>query len=202
VKGIANQLQEVLGTETMSISNDHGSGATMLLTRLPANTPVHVEETAEAFARALTDQGIEASAKVRPLIERITNNMIAYAADRVIEITIERDGKSLAEIEEEIRRRLEEEGMLNPSVTVTEHGGEMQIDISGEIPDGEGSGQMQMNFDISAGEQSAGAKASAKVDHSLTDEELREEITRQLKEQGLDAEVVVEDGRVISVTPR
>lgn len=203
VQAIAQQFQDLLETDQMSISNDQLSGATMLMTRLPADTPVDVEATVGAFARVLTSKGIEASAEVRPRIERITNNMLAYAAGRVIEITIDREGKSLAEIEEEIRVRLEEEGMLNPSVTVTESGGEMQIDISGEIPEGEhGSGEMQMDFEISSGAQGAAVRAAAKLDRSLSDDELRDEITRQLREQGLDAEVVVEDGKVVSATPR
>ena len=42
----------------------------------------------------------------------------------------------------------------------------------------------------------------AKARHGMTDEELREELTRQLKEQGVDADVIVKDGEVVSVKRR
>jgi hypothetical protein len=207
VQVIAQKLQDIVQSESFWLSLDENSQRFHVSTRVAGRGVPNLVAIVDAFAQNLRDRGVPTEANVQPIIEKITNNMVAYAADQVREIRIDAEGKSLAEIEEEIRMRLEEEGFLNPSVTVTETGGEMQIDISGELPDDtegstDGSTQLNISVEGTLGESGESMSIGAEARAQMTDNEIREELTRQLKEQGVDAEVVVKDGEVVSVKRR
>jgi hypothetical protein len=203
VRAIAERLQEIVQAESISLSHDEKTQDFHLFTQIDSRGVPNVDAVIDAFTGTLIERGISAEASVVPIIERFTNNMLAYASDKVREIRIDRQGKSLAEIEEEIRMRLEEVGFLNPSVTVTDADGETRIDIEGELPDEtEGSTEMRIQVQSSSSGLQESMSIRAKARHGMTDEELREELTRQLKEQGVDADVIVKDGEVVSVKRR
>jgi hypothetical protein len=163
-----------------------------------------VEAAARAFARNLTERGIPATASVRPVTERISTNLYAYAAGRIVEIRVSSDGKTDEQIAEEIRQQLDGSGLSNPSVSFKREGDQVQIQITGECEEGSPAGDQAIETRITVdGKEPAGTphKLMLKFDkeNPPSDAEIEADAERQLSEQGVNADVTVRDGKIVSV---
>ncbi|MBI5836047.1 MAG: hypothetical protein HZB25_02270 [Candidatus Eisenbacteria bacterium] len=129
---IARQMKGLLGAETVTLSmstRGDGAGGAVLSAHVKGGSAASVRTAAEGFARALTAKGVTATAEVRPVREPALGSVCAMAADRIREIRVQGKGKTTAEIEQEITRRLAEVGFTNPSVQVTREGERTRIEV-------------------------------------------------------------------------
>ena len=124
---IARGFKETLGAEGASVTASMENGH--LTYRLSASAPRDVRGPAEAFAKGLQALGYTASVAATPRRETVSTNLYAYAMSQVIEIPT--DGKSAAQLEVEIRSRLEAAGVTQAEVSVRdvgENGREVKIE--------------------------------------------------------------------------
>jgi hypothetical protein len=203
---MAEDLGAMFATRNISVSKDTGSNSAQVQVQIPVGPKGTVEHKAQAFTRALQEHGWTVASEVRPRTERVFGSMLAYAADQVVEIRINAEGKSEQEIEEEVRAQLMNAGFTNPTVDVTKQGDETRIQISEyrEGDTGENVPSLPLPQLVLDG-QPVQNPVQVRVERQgtpISDDELREEVRRQLREQGVEADVVVENGRVVSITPR
>ena len=150
VVDIARQLKGLLGADGVSVSSSasSGGGETTLLAKVGHRAPAEVQAAADGFARALTAKGVRATAQVRPVVEHAVGSVCAMAAERLREIRIQGQGKSPAQIEQEIATRLAQVGFVNPEVKVTREGNTTRIDIKADdAKKGSGSGAVKVTVD-------------------------------------------------------
>ena len=111
---IAQSYKETLGSGSVmvdAVMEDEGSRYV-----LKTSAPSVVRTAAGAFASELSELGYDAAVEVTPIHETVSTSVAAYAYGRIIEISV--DGKSSAELENEIRNRLAAAG-VTAQVSVT-----------------------------------------------------------------------------------
>lgn len=115
---IAREMKSVLGAENVQLEAEAGNAGTRyeLSASVPNRDSGAVRTAASALASALSAAGIPAHAEVTPRTEHVSGTMYAYAADRVVRISM--DGKSDAQVESEIRNALLAAGLTDADVTV------------------------------------------------------------------------------------
>jgi hypothetical protein len=200
LRKIAAELRTALHADAVHVSRklDDGRGTAALVASVPARNGREVQRTATAFAAALAQRGIGATARVQPRTERISTNVYAVAMERAIELRIERSGKTPAQIEADIRAQLEAAGIQNPQVEVSQEGDETKVKIEAH---GTGGGE-EKKFDIQlrgSGDQPLDATVHQfRVERKpgMTDADVRAEIERQMRDAGVQGQVTVENGKV------
>jgi hypothetical protein len=126
VREIARGFKETLGAAGAKVTASMENGRLTYV--LQASSSRDVRGSAEAFARGLENLGYTANVTATPRRETVSTNVYAYAMSRVIEIST--DGKSSAQLESEIRQRLQAAGVTQADVSVTdvgEHGRAVRI---------------------------------------------------------------------------
>jgi hypothetical protein len=122
LRAVAGEMKSRLGAASVRVEAEAGDAGTTY--RLSASVDERsggtARKAASAFAQALRQAGWDASAEVTPRTERVSGTLYAYAADRVIRISA--DGKSAAQIEQEIRDGLFAAGFGDAEVEVTDAG--------------------------------------------------------------------------------
>lgn len=199
---LAPSLAKSLGASSASMTAGGNDGVT-LQARVPLLKAAGLATRANAFAAALTARGIPARARVTPVVETVSGNLYAMSRDRAIDINIQADGKTAAEIEAQIRDQLQAEGISNAEVAVTQQGGQTQIQITAHPdPNTKECDLNQVNVNV-AGGSSDRKQATIRMDcgHPMTDAEIEASLESQLRAQGTEVDAVVRDGKVISVTP-
>lgn len=169
-----------------------------LTARVPSPSRVNVEAAAAAFVRVLAERGMDAEVGIATLREEVSGNVYAMALDKAIEIRINRAGKSVDELAAEIRAQLEDAGLPNPHVKVSEDGEMMKIAVTAcgddlpceELP------EINLSFDGMDMDSPNARTIAVRRTPDMTDEDVIAEVTRQLREQGVDAEVTIVDGRI------
>jgi hypothetical protein len=196
--GIARTLGETGGVEGLSVM---GGEQTVIQARVRGHSYAEVRGMAKAVSETLQQQGIAATAEVTPWTEAVSGNVYAFAAHSVIDIRVQVAGRSNFEIEQDIRSQLMNAGFLNPEVRFSQTGGEMQVDITGDKPDGE-KFQAQLKNKVAGGPgDEAGEMEILMLDtenlKGLSDDEIKTEVERQLATRGItDAKVTVENGEI------
>ncbi len=130
--GIAQEMKSALGSEQVSVSSTvstHGSNVT-LQGFVPARSGMNAAARAQALAKELNARGFTASATTTPRRERVSGSVYAYARD--LSIRVETEGKTAAQIEDEIRQQLAAAGVTNTTVSVTDEGKARQVMIKAE----------------------------------------------------------------------
>lgn len=127
VSRIAEEYQRALDAESISVNL--GPSHATVTARVPLGPRSTVEAAAASFAAELAERNLAATAEVRPLTERVTSNVYAMAANQIVEIQVNSEGKTGEEIAEEIRTQLADAGFENPMVDVAVGEGEMRIAI-------------------------------------------------------------------------
>lgn len=205
---MATELRGILQPGPMRV--EAGPTATTISFELDNPSWKEIARIAQAYARGLAERGIDARAEVRPRVETVKGTVYAAAA-QVITINIQSEGKSDGEIADEIRQQMAAAGVPDAEVEVKTDGDrreigirvmrergpddppepeetEFQINIDGHTPDPNGINERRVELRLQRTE-------------GTTDEELLEQAREQLREQGVDADVVMENGRV-KVIPR
>jgi hypothetical protein len=199
---IAGEFAKVLKTKDYNV-NDSGKGIE-ISARVPLRSQKVVQGLAMAYAQSLGMRGVEAKWRVVPVTQRISGNVYAAGANELVEIRINRDGKTTAEIENEIREQLAAAGLPGAEVHVTEEGGQTRMEMMWQAAPGQEldccGKDISVTFD---GESTAGKEIhKIKIDHPMSDADMKTEMERQMREQGLNMEVEIKDGKVISTRPR
>jgi hypothetical protein len=205
VQRIASEFQTALHATDLSVTQAADGGA-VLTARVPSRSASPVARVAEAFAEGLTGRGIPSTAQVTPRLERVLGSVYAYARDNIINIQVTSDGKTAEQIAAEIRDQLEAAGVENPSVEYRQEGDQtsLLIEMEKTCAPGEDSAaccpQVSVTVDgrEPGGDGTSGEGAQVRVRRTaeMTDEEVIADVERQLREQGVDAEVTMEEGRI------
>ena len=126
---IAGEFKSALGAEPVAAQVQNG--ATVLSATMPVQKGAASAKLADAFAKELSTKGYAATAWSRVVKEKVSGNVYAYAADRMI--TIEAAGKTAPQLEQEIRDRLAAAGVPDAKVSVTdEANGARKVEVDVE----------------------------------------------------------------------
>jgi hypothetical protein len=209
VQKIASEFQTALHATEVSISQD-ADGGSVLTVRVPSRSGTTVALAAQAFAAGLTDRGLPSRAQVTPRVELALGTAYAYAWDNVVNIQVTSDGKTPAQIEAEIRDQLEAAGIDAAWVKYEKEGDRasvtMMMNKTAECGGSEGCCP-DVNIAINGREPgddgSGGPRCKIRVNRTVdtTDADVIADIERQLQEQGIDAEVTMENGMPV-IHPR
>src|SRR5262249_7837211 len=124
-------------------------------------------------------------------------SVYAMVNDKLLHIYVETEGKTDAQIADEIRAQMNQAGWTPSDVQVQHSGSESTVDISGA--DGAGrqirvvrrsSGGSESNVDLELG------GFDDTREPGMTDAQLRDKILKQLHDRGLSGDVIVEGDRV------
>jgi hypothetical protein len=120
IGAIARALKGVLGSDGVVVDASAMDQGTQFVLRAtsPQRSGARVQRVAGEFARGLAAKGYSASFQVAPHRERVRYPAAAYAWDQIIRISV--DGKSAAQLQSEIQRRLSEAGVPDAQVSVTD----------------------------------------------------------------------------------
>ena len=96
---------------------------------MPGRSRTEAAQAAAAFVKDLARKGYAPSVAVAPHKEHVTSPAVAYALDRIIQISV--DGKSAPALEAEIRQRLAEAGLNDAQVSVKDSpkGREISVNV-------------------------------------------------------------------------
>jgi hypothetical protein len=120
VAGIAKDMKARLGAGSVSVQAEAGNaGMSFVLNATAADrSRAEVAEATSGLVHDLAAKGVSAAVSVAPHKERVRYPVAAYAWDQIIQISI--DGKSAAQLEDEIRQRLAQAGVPDAQVSVTD----------------------------------------------------------------------------------
>lgn len=201
VQKIANEYREALQSDGVRVAlevKDDGTGAPARIYRLETSVAERsraaTERVAAAFANALSERGITAAVAVTPRTERVSGNVYAAAGNSIINLTIDRRGKTADQIRESITSQLTAAGIENPDVNVTLDGNQTTVKIKADNACGD-SGTTECEFRLRVEGEGAGNEEAHMVtfqcDPNATCDQMREQIKEQLRSRGVDAEVSV-----------
>ena len=212
LREIASDLRTKLGAERIRVEADAApDGGTAIGTTITAEIPDaswrRVGQLAVDYARGLAGRGIQASPRVRPRFEKVHGNVYA-AIGNLVEIRIQTEGKSDQEIAAEIQSQLSAAGMTDAKVEVNRQDGRTQITIEAKktATDAEGTGETccpELRITLDGKEpgdpqlQTQKCEVRVKRTEGMTDQQVIDDVKRQLQEQGVnDAEVYFENGKI------
>ena len=172
----------------LTVTNHAGRVAQI---RVPAKNA----SQAERRAAELRKNGARVTVAART--ERVWGSVYAMAKDKLLDVHVDLDGKTDAQVADDIRDQLAAGGWTADDVQVqrSDDGSTVQI----EANDGAGrqmkvvrkaSGGSEKNMDFQVG------GIDDEREPGMTDAQLRDKILQQLKARGLDADVVVDGNRI------
>ncbi len=120
VAGIAKELKTALKAQSVmaAVESDGGAESTILTATVKGGSAADAQVIAPTFAQSLELKGYHAATAIRPIREKVSDSMVAYARDNLIRIPV--DNRSAAEIEAEIRNQFALAGIPDAQVSVTE----------------------------------------------------------------------------------
>lgn len=220
--GVAQEMKAALGAERVAMRAAESGAGFELAAFVPSKSGMNAEARAQALAKELTARGFTATATATPHRERVSGSVYAYAKD--LTIKIETEGKTPAQIENEIRQQLTAAGITNAKVEVTQSGKERKISVVAENHGTPGNEPRNIGIDLLANGVPAqggtrvemrkvttptgkaleatvtanGKTAQVTVPNvdQLSDAQLAEQVTKILKDAGLDLMVKVTNGHL------
>jgi hypothetical protein len=160
--------------------------------RLPAASAAQ----AQRRAADLRKHGA-AAVVVAARTERVWGSVYAMAKDKLLDVHVELDGKSDAEVADDIRAQLAAGGWSADDVSVQRSGDASTVHIEAQDGDGrrlkvvrkaEGGSDTNLDFQVGG--------VDDEREPGMTDAQLRDKISKQLHDRGLDAEVVVDGDKI------
>lgn len=206
IQTLANELADVLeATELRIEPRLPDAGRFALVAKTESTSGRFVKRVSNAFAAAVGERGIDASASIEPVRTEISSNAYAFGRECVLRLKLDTAGRFEDEIEEDIRQQIIASGCCdNPQVSYSDQG-EVKI-ISIENEDGTAAciggltiETLDDKFELEFDGEPAGDIHMIKMEEleGLSDAEKAEAIKRILSEQGLDwSSVTVEDGLI------
>jgi hypothetical protein len=216
LREIASDLRTKLGAEKIRVDVDAApQGGTPNCTTLTAEIPDaswrRVSRLAIEYARGLAERGIQAAPRVRPRFEKAHGNVYA-AIGNLAEIRIQTEGKSDQEIAAEIQGQLSAAGLTDATVEVNRQDGRTEIRIEAKKTaigdEGAADGPCCPELRITLDGQEPGSpqiqtqKCEVRVQRTegTTDQQVIDDVKRQLQEQGVnDAQVSFDENGKIQI---
>lgn len=195
---IARGMGAAIGGDPERLSAS--AGGVRLRTRVRDVSARDARARADAFAKRLADGGGVATVDVTPWVEAGNGNVYAFAGDRLQRFLIELRGKSSAEIEADVRARLEAAGFRDARVSAEHDGGRTDIDIRATGEDGR-----EFETEVRQDVRGSGADVPLAIEIGLPDlsefdhlplAERRDAVAERLRALGIDAAVTIEDGHL------
>jgi preprotein translocase subunit SecF len=148
---------------------------------------------AEVRAKTLAHGG---EVTLSPHIERVWGSVYAMAEEKLLHVDIDMEGKTDAQVEDEITAQLAAAGWTAEDVQVQRTGDGSRISIKANNEDGDGPRLMVVTK--AQGEGSHVQMDSLAIERTpgMTDAELRQKILDQMKARGMSGEVTVDNGQV------
>lgn len=180
-----------------------------IVASVPAEKAAGIGQLARAFASELESRHLRAEAAVSPVRSRVQGSVYAMAMSRAIDVNVNTAGRSDAEISADIKSQLAAAGWDASSVEFRTEGNHHTLQITKEgcdpnapSPGGGECPEIKLTIDGQAN-PGGGQQYRIQVEPQPgeTDEAIRQRILDQLRAQGLDANVVVQDGKVVSIDP-
>lgn len=199
---IVTELKKTVGAESIRVE-DHGQGP-ILKAQAPIRSKSQAERVASAFAGSLAAMGIPAESDVTPRVERVPGNLYALASENLIQININSEGKSAEEMEQEIRAQLAAAGVEFTTVDVEKEGDNTKILLKQEVRAAAGEPvadppDVRVSIDgrEPSGPDSKRVEIRVHRTEGMTDQQLIDEVKRQLDAQGVEADVTIgPDGKL------
>jgi hypothetical protein len=199
---IAEEFRGLLKVDRVSVLAAP-EGRVSLTARVPVRTRVSVPRVAQAFAAGLNAKGIPAQARVLAQKEKVMGNLYALAMNNIIEVNVSRDGRTDQQLADEIRNQLESAGVQAAEVQVHTEGDHTQLQVMVQMACDSTSSPACPDLRVRVdghepgeGENQKQVRVKVKRTDGMTDDEVIADVKRQLQEQGEDADVVMENGRI------
>ncbi len=187
---IAKEYRTAIGAEKMSVEMQNGRCE--LTARVPSRSRREVESVASVFASSLAARGITAEAHVTPRVEKVSGNVYAAAGCSIVNLTIDRRGKTADEVKASITQQLEAAGIHNPSVDVSLDGNETTVKIHAENVGADGqAAECEFQLRVQGEGSDEAHMLSIHCDPNQTCDQMREQIQGELRSRGVEAEVTV-----------
>jgi hypothetical protein len=160
---------------------------------LTARSASEAERRAAALALSMG-----AEVRLNPRTELVWGSVYALAKEKLFHIDVEMKGKKDADVEAEIRAQLAQQGWLAGDVAVQRGDGTTMVELGAQ--DGEGH-HIQLMKQVNAADanrlQIEPQPIDDKREPGMTDEQLRDKISAQLRARGFNADVKVEGDRIL-----
>jgi hypothetical protein len=162
-----------------------------------ARIRVPAKNAAQAERRAARLRTHGATVAVAPRTERVWGSVYAMAKDKLLDVHVDLDGKTDAQVADDIRAQLAGGGWSADDVQVQRSADGSTVQI--EAQDGNGrqmkvvrkaSGGNEKNMDFQLG------GIDDEREPGMTDAQLRDKILQQLKSRGLDGDVTVDGAKI------
>ena len=204
---IATEFRKALHAPGVQIQS--AGGGVELTANVPAAQAAGVGGIARAFAAELKSRHLDAEATVSAVKTKVQGNVYAMAMSRVINVNVETTGRSDDEIASDIRNQLAAAGLEVTDVEYQTDGDRRTVKITAENNDPNASSMSgaacaDVNVTLDGQAPAAGShqvKVKLEKQPGDTDESIRQRILDQFHAQGLDANVVVQNGKVVSIEP-
>ncbi len=159
-----------------------------------------VEAQVAALVQELGSRGLVATSKITPRLEATSGNVYAAARWHIYNLRVRLAGRTEAEVAADLREQLMRNGHENPEVRVAINGNETQIGIESAADAGRRQKHIELKRTGESGEvgfEVPMRELNYEPRPGMTDEEIRDEILKELAAQGDgDAQVEVKDGRI------
>jgi hypothetical protein len=201
---IASEFRSALRAENIMM-NEQSGGPLTFTARVPRSSRAQVDRISQAFVHGLAGHGISATAEATPRVERVLGNLYAYARDNLITVNVSTAGKTDAQIEADIKSQLEAAGLESPEVEYRKQGDQTTLKLmirktAGAVDSSSCCPEVTVTLDgHEPGEgQGDGKNAQIRVKRTseMTDEQVIAQIKQQLRDQGVDADVTMENGQI------
>jgi hypothetical protein len=195
---LIDRIQSALRVDRVTVSTDRG---VTLSARLPLGSRPRIEKGLAALAPTIASLGPTARTEIRPIVERVSGTVYAMANARIVNLHVDREGKSTTEIEADLRAQLAAAGLPGAAVSVTQEGDQMRMQMNWEAPPGDSlDAPVEVNITMDGSNRESQKVAKIVGGQNMSDAEIEAEIERQLLEQGTrNPQVEVRDGKVVSV---
>ena len=209
LKQIAGEVRGLFPAGPLQVRAEEAG--TTITTQVDDRAWKQVARLAVAYAQGLAERGIAAEAKVTPRVETVKGTVYA-AAGQLIEINIQTEGMTDDEIAAEIARQMAAAGVPDAQVQVETDGDHRRIEVQmqrtaedEEIPALENEPEFRISLDGRTPDPNDPdqKKLDVRVRRTaeMTDDDVIADVRRQLQEQGVDADVYYENGK-LRIVPR
>jgi hypothetical protein len=195
---IARGFRAGVGGASLEVSADP---ETVTMRAFVAGVPrARADEDAVAFANLVRARGLGAEVFVSPRQGSARGSLYAFAGDRLRRLMVDVRHRAEADIEADLRRRLEEIGFRDSAITVQRDARGVTVSFSARDPEGrsvENEYRRELTGPAAANEPPVEIVMPDLSDlDALPIEERRAAIERRFRERGIEARVTIEDGEL------
>jgi len=153
----------------------------------------------EAQRRAITlALSMGAEVRLSPRTELVWGSVYALAKEKLFHLDVDMKGRKDAEVEAEIRAQLAQQGWMAGEVAVQRGDGKTMVKLGAEDGEGHRIQLMQQHDGTQPNRlQIEPEPIDDKREPGMTDAQLRDKISAQLRARGLNADVTVEGERIL-----